>query len=463
MILADRRTGPLTSRIRLGYGAKMVSARRIVAGFALVTIGAWAIGHYWPAKAMPEAPAPFVRPLVALPTDSVRATALPAPAPVAAANSAGMSVAPGLATIEVIVRRNDTLDAIFRKLELSLTDLANIRALQGARAMLDRLMPGESLRLTHRDGELVGLERNLSLTETLKVSRDGDNFKTDVVARPIEMQAQVAHGVIDSSLFDAAQSAGLADPTVLQLAKIFAWDIDFAQDLRTGDEFTVSYQRIFQQGQYLQDGAILAASFTNQGREVRAVRYRASDGSTRYYGPDGRSMQKAFLRAPLEFQRASSGFSRARVHPILNRIRAHQGVDYAAPTGTPVRAAGDGRVRFRGIKGGYGNLLEIDHGGGIVTVYGHLSRFAPMARVGTRVRQGQTVAYVGMTGLATGPHLHYEYRLNGRYLDPQSVKSPDSRPLDAAEKAGFLRQTAPLLLALNPPAPVSAAPALVAR
>lgn len=370
------------------------------------------------------------------------------------------SIAAPFSSIEVIVRRNDTLDAIFRKLELSLTDLANLRAVSGARALIDRLVPGESLHLTHRNGELLTLERNLSLTEQLKVTRAADGFRADVSPRPIEARTVVAHGVIDSSLFDAAQDAGLQDQTVLQLAQIFGWDIDFSLDLRPGDEFTVSYQRLYQHGEYLQDGPILAARFTNQGREVRAVRYRAPDGGERYYSPDGRSMQKAFLRAPLEFRRVSSKFSRARYHPILDLVRAHQGVDYAAPSGTPVRAAGDGRIRFRGVRGGYGNLVEIDHGGGIVTVYGHLSRFAPATRLGTRVQQGQTIAYVGMTGLATGPHLHYEYRLNGRYLDPQHVKLPDATPLDAALKADFARQTAPALASIelqptSPPAPVA--------
>ena len=371
------------------------------------------------------------------------------------------SMAEPFSTIEVIVRRNDTLDAIFRKLELSLADLANLRALSGVRALVDRLVPGEALRLTHRNGELLSLERNLSLTEQLKVTRAADGFRADVSARPIEARVTVAHGVIDSSLFDAAQGAGMQDQTVLQLAQIFGWDIDFALDLRPGDEFTVSYQRLYQHGEYLQDGPILAARFTNQGHEVRAVRFRSPDGTERYYSPDGRSMQKAFLRAPLEFRRISSGFSRARYHPILDLVRAHQGVDYAAPSGTPVRAAGDGRIRFRGVKGGYGNLIEIDHGGGIVTVYGHLSRFAGAARVGARVQQGQTIAYVGMTGLATGPHLHYEYRLNGRYLDPQHVKLPDATPLDASLQADFRRQTAPLLAAIGLAAP--AQPAVIAR
>ena len=421
----------LTRHARLGYGAPMALFRPALARRALFGLALLLADH-------------DRQPLLA------GVAAQPGPPALAGAGNAA-SMAPASSTIDVVVQRNDTLDAIFRRFELNLADLADVRALDGARALLDRLMPGEALRLTHRDGDLVGLERNLSLTEQLRVSRGADGFRAEVSARPIETRLAVAHGVIDSSLFDAAQDAGLRDQTVLQLAQIFGWDIDFALDLRAGDEFAVSYQRLYQQGHYLQDGAILAASFTNQGREVRAVRYRAPDGVERYYSPDGRAMQKAFLRAPLEFRRVSSRFSRARFHPILNRMRAHQGVDYAAPAGTPVRAAGDGRVRFRGVKGGYGYLLELDHGGGIVTVYGHLSRFAPLARPGARVRQGQTIAYVGRSGLATGPHLHYEFRLNGRYLDPQRVRLPDATPLEAALRGDFLRQSTPLLASLNPP------------
>ena len=413
----------------MGYGAPMTLVRPAIASYVVLGLVLMAADRH-----------PRLRPPALVSPARLATTPLAAQA---------ASMAPGLATIEFIVRRNDTLDAIFRKLELSLTDLANLRAIAGARALVDRLVPGESLRLTHRNGELVTLERNLSLTEQLRVTRATDGFRADVSARPIEARTVVAHGVIDSSLFDAALGVGMQDQTVLQLAQIFGWDIDFALDLRPGDTFTVSYQRLYQQGQYLQDGPILAARFTNQGREVRAVHYRAPDGNDRYYSPDGRSMQKAFLRAPLEFRRVSSRFSHARYHPILALVRAHQGVDYAAPTGTPVRAAGDGRVRFRGTRGGYGNLLEIDHGGGIVTVYGHLSRFAPVARVGVHVEQGQTVAYVGMSGLATGPHLHYEYRLNGRYLDPQHVRLPDATALDPALAADFQRQTAPLLISLE--------------
>ncbi len=371
------------------------------------------------------------------------------------------TVESGLSKIVVTVRRNDTLDQIFRKLALNLSDLANLRAIEATRKMLDRLMPGEQLTLIHRDGALVDLQRNLSLTEQLQVHRADDGFHTAVVPRPIEIRGAIAHGTIHSSLFESANAAGLQDATVLKLARIFGWDIDFVLDLRAGDEFVVSYERIFQNGQLIQDGDILAARFINQGRTYEAVRYQGADGTARYYTPDGRSMEKAFLRAPLEFTRVSSVFSAARFHPILNRIRAHQGTDYAAPVGTPVHAAGSGHISFRGWAGGYGNEVQIDHGGGIVTLYGHLSRFAAQTRVGAHVSQGDTIAYVGMTGLATGPHLHYEYRINGHFQDPQKVKLPDATPIDAALRPSFLAQTAPLLAALNPAAaaalPVKAA------
>jgi len=377
---------------------------------------------------------------------------LPPPADHASlmALSGAPQLAPGLATIEVIVRRNDTLDAIFRRLALDLGDLASLRAQRDVRPALDRLIPGETLRFLHHEGSLYGLQRELSLTERLQVSRAPDGLRATIVPRPIERRPTLAHGVIHDSLFVDGDAAGLSDATIMELARVFGWDIDFVLDLREGDEFIVDFERIYQDGRYLQDGDILAARFVNQGRIYEAVRYVAPDGTSRYYTPDGRSMEKAFLRAPLEFRRVSSGFSLARFHPILNRIRAHKGVDYAAPTGTPVRAAGDGTVRFRGWRGGYGNVIELQHGAGITTVYGHLSRFAPTTVVGRPVRQGQVIGYVGMTGLATGPHLHYEYRVNGQFRNPATVHLPEARPIDPALRGDFLAQTAPRLAALEP-------------
>jgi murein DD-endopeptidase MepM/ murein hydrolase activator NlpD len=366
------------------------------------------------------------------------------------AMSAAPQLAPGLASIEVIVRRNDTLDRIFRRLELDLGDLAALRAQDAVRPVLDRLMPGETLRLQHRDGSLYTMQRDLSLTERLEIKRAAEGLRANIVARPIERRAIVTRGVIRSSLFEDGGAAGLSDPTILELARIFGWDIDFVLDLRDGDEFVVDYERIYQDGRYLQDGEILGARFVNQGRMYEALRYVAPDGKARYYTPDGRSMEKAFLRAPLEFRRVSSGFSLGRYHPILNLIRAHKGIDYAAPTGTPVRAAGDGVVRFRGWRGGYGNVIELQHGGSITTVYGHLSRFAATAGTGRAVRQGEIIGYVGMTGLATGPHLHYEYRVNGQFHNPATVRLPEATPIDPALRNAFLQQTAPTMTALAP-------------
>jgi murein DD-endopeptidase MepM/ murein hydrolase activator NlpD len=355
---------------------------------------------------------------------------------------------PGAELVEVTVQRDDTLERIFRRLRLSLGDLADVRGLSGVQSMLDRLSPGEHLKFLRRDDALVAMERHVSLTEKLEVRRLDDGFHATVVPKAIDTQATIANGRIDSSLFESANAAGLSDPSVLKLAKIFGSDIDFVIGLRPGDRFVVNYERILQDGHFVKDGDILSARFINQGRVYEAVRFVGPDGVARYYSPDGRSMEKAFLRAPLEFKRISSGFSLARVHPILNLIRAHRGIDYAAPAGTPVYAAGSGRIKFRGVQGGYGNVLQIDHGNGIVTVYGHLSRFAS-PRLGEHVERGETVAYVGMTGLATGPHLHFEYRINGEYVDPQKIKLPQSLPIDASLRADFARQTAPLLDALN--------------
>jgi murein DD-endopeptidase MepM/ murein hydrolase activator NlpD len=365
----------------------------------------------------------------------------------------------GLSSINIIVHPNDTLDAIFRRLKLNLADLATLRALPGLKARLDRLRPGESLHFMHRDGSLVGLERRLDEEQTLKVVRDESGLKADVLHNPLESRPRTLRAVINSSLFEAVEAAGGHDQTAVALADIFGWDIDFVLDVQPGDSFVVSYQELYQDGVYVKDGPILAASFTNSGKQYRAVRYVDPEGGAHYYTPDGRSMHKAFLRAPLEFTRVSSGFNSARKHPILNLIRAHKGVDYAAPVGTPVRASGDGRVAYAGPKGGYGNVVEIDHSRGIVTVYGHLSRFARGLHTGEHVNQGSVIAYVGMTGLATGPHLHYEFRINGVFKNPQTVSLPDAGPIEARWRADFLERTAPLLASLE----MSPGPVLVSR
>jgi murein DD-endopeptidase MepM/ murein hydrolase activator NlpD len=399
------------------------------------------------------------KPAAAAADDSTVAASASDPAAAAGASpSVQLAAAPSLesatlalSSIDVVVTRNDTLDRIFRRLKLNLADLASLRSLPGVRAALDSLRPGESLHLTHKDGALFGFERRLNDSQTLKVSRDGNALKADVLQNALETRRRTVRGRIDSSLFEAGEAAGGHDPTAVALADIFGWDIDFVLNVRPGDTFVVTYDEIWREGAYVKDGPIEAAEFVNQGRAFRAVRYTDPQGGTYYYTPDGRSLYREFLRAPVEFTRISSRFNSARMHPILNRIRAHQGIDYAAPIGTPVHAAGDGRIRFAGWMGGYGNLVEIEHSSSIVTVYGHLSRFAHDTRVGAHVTQGTVIAYVGMTGLATGPHLHYEYRVNGVFKDPQTVALPGAPPIDARWRADFLSHAATLVASLDPP------------
>jgi murein DD-endopeptidase MepM/ murein hydrolase activator NlpD len=362
-------------------------------------------------------------------------------------------------TIEVVVSRNDTMDRLFRRFELNLADLATLRGLPELRNQFDRLHPGELLRFTHRDGELLELERKLSDSETLKVTRDASGFSSDVLENPLEIQTRTASAVIDSSLFQACADAQLDDRVAFELAEIFQYDIDFVLDIQSGDRFTVVYEEVFQDGAKLRTGNVLAAKFINEGREYRAVRYVDDQGRGEYFSPDGRSLRKAFIRAPVQFSRISSRFNPSRRHPVLNTIRAHRGVDYAAPVGTPVRAAGEGRVRFVGQQGGYGKVIELEHGSSVVTVYGHLSRFAPKLSRGQRVELGKVIGYVGRTGLATGPHLHYEYRIRGVHKNPQTVPLPDAAPIAAEERERFLAATADLVNMIDLPA----GPILVAR
>jgi murein DD-endopeptidase MepM/ murein hydrolase activator NlpD len=359
-----------------------------------------------------------------------------------------------------VVGRNDTLDAIFRRMSLNKSDLAAIRALPGIRQSLDFLRPGDAIKLTHSDGDIKELTRKVSETQTLDVVRQTSGFEAKMIDNPVETRVRTAAAVIDSSLFQAAGAADISDAIALKLANVFAWDIDFVLDIREGDRFTAEYEQIYQDGKYLRDGEVLAAEFVNNGKVYRAVRFVSDSGSVGYYTPAGLAMRKAFLRAPVDFTRVSSAFNPRRQHPILNLIRGHMGTDYAAPTGTPVHAAGDGRVSFAGRRGGYGNAVVLTHGSNVSTLYGHLSRFARITHVGAHVQQGDVIAYVGMTGLATGPHLHYEYLTNGVHRNPQTVQLPGAEPLHAEALQRFRDLAAPLIAALSPQPPGPLAPAV---
>jgi murein DD-endopeptidase MepM/ murein hydrolase activator NlpD len=350
---------------------------------------------------------------------------------------------PASTVLNLLVRPGDTLELLFRRNGLSLADLAAIVSLPAATRALKVLKPGDRLAIAHRDGQVVSLQRELDEVKVLSIARGSSGFAAKTIERQVDVRTTGAHGVIQSSLFEAGTAAGIADRLVMDMAGIFEWDIDFIQDVREGDQFSVIYEELWRDGVKVRDGGIVAAEFVNQGKTYRAARFRDSDGHADYYTPAGRSLRKAFIRAPLNFTRISSNFNPTRRHPILNTLRAHQGVDYAAPTGTPVRAAGDGKVLFRGVQGGYGNVLILQHGGNITTLYGHLSRFAN-ARVGSRVRQGDIIGYVGMTGLATGPHLHYEYRVNGVHRNPRTVELPPAEPIPPEHQHEFRMATEPL-------------------
>lgn len=250
--------------------------------------------------------------------------------------------------------------------------------------------------------------------------------------RPILKSAK-----IKSSLFGATDDANIPDHVAIQIADIFESEIDFNTDLRRDDHFNVIYEGSYDQGELLKTGNVLAVEFVNNGKTYRAVGFRDENNQMQYYTPDGKSLHKSFLRSPLEFTRVTSGFSLARFHPVLQRMRAHKGVDMAAPTGTRVKASGDAVVDFAGQKGGYGNVIVLKHDHGISTVYGHLSRFADGLHRGAKVAQGEIIGFVGMTGLATGPHLHYEFLINGEHHDPMTVALPKANPIDAQNKVAF--------------------------
>ena len=357
--------------------------------------------------------------------------------------------APLYDSIKVTIRSGDTMEQIFRDNKLNLGHLASIVRLDQAEKYVRRLRPGDEFEIRYDKDQVIRLYRELDLTSALVVSRSGKGFTAEIVDRPIELRRRLAYGRIETSLFESAAAAGMPDKLIMNLAGIFAWDVDFIFDIRRGDDYFILFEEIYQNGKYVSAGEIVAAEFNNNGRTFRAVRYMDKSGRSGYFTPDGRSVRKAFIRAPVDFARISSSFNPRRKHPILNTIRAHRGVDYAAPHGTPIKAAGDGKVMFRGRKGGYGNAIILQHGGNITTLYGHMSKYANSSRVGKRVKQGQTIGYVGSTGLATAAHLHYEYRLNGVHRNPRTVKLPQAAPIKAEYREDFLTAAAPILEELD--------------
>ena len=347
------------------------------------------------------------------------------------------------------ISSGDTMEELFREHGLDLGHLVSIAQLQETKNRFRSMKPGDVFEITHDAGQLISMYSALSLTSALQIDKSDFGFTAQVVERAIELRKRMAYGVIDTSLFESGAEAGLSDKIIMNMAGIFAWDVDFVLDIRQGDNYYVQYEEIWQDGKHVTDGEIIVAEFNNNGRTIQAIRFVDDKQHSEYYTPDGDSIRKAFIRAPVDFTRISSNFNPRRKHPILNRIRAHRGVDYAAPRGTPIRSSGDGKVIYRGIRNGYGRTVIVQHGGNITTLYAHMTGYAAKARVGSRVKQGQTIGYVGMTGLATANHLHYEYRINGVHRNPRTVDLPDAEPIADKYLARFLATAEPILQELK--------------
>jgi len=354
----------------------------------------------------------------------------------------------GNSWVHVTVAPGDNLSLIFSRLKLSSTDLHQIVSLGKATAPLKDLRPGQILRFRLNDASIAEMVLELDQLNSLNVVREDSGFAARVDSIEPDIKVTAATTTITQSLFVDGQKVGLSDAVIMKLIDIFGWDIDFALDLQPNDHFSVIYEEVYKGQQLVKQDRILAAEFVNQGKRMRAVLYTGADGRSSYYSDKGEAMHKTFLRTPVKFTRISSGFTLARRHPILNTIRAHRGVDYAAPTGTPVRATADGKILAVGSGAGYGNLVEIRHGDSYSTLYGHLSRFARGIKRGSFVNQGQIIGYVGQTGLATGPHLHYEFRINGIHRDPLKVVLP-RLPIEKRYMADFRERSAPLLNQLD--------------
>lgn len=346
-----------------------------------------------------------------------------------------------------LVKSGDTLGSLFKRIYIQDEEAVKQLMLNPeASAINTQLVPGHSLEIkTTMDGKLLHLEYVIDAETVLVADKTGDGYEVTTQKLLLQNHQVLKSATIEDSLFGAADQAGIPDQIVLQMIEIFSGEIDFREDLRSGDQFKVIYEAFYNAGEIMKTGKVLAVEFINNGKIYQAVHFGDAEGKFAYYTPQGQNLHKSFLRSPLEFTRISSGFTTKRYHPILHQLRAHKGVDFAAPHGTRIKASGNGVVEFAGKKGGYGNVIVLKHKNGISTVYGHLSRAAEGIRKGIKVEQGEIIGFVGMSGMATGPHLHYEFLVEKEHRDPMTVKLPPSYPIDAQYKAAFDKSSADLM------------------
>ena len=349
-----------------------------------------------------------------------------------------------------VVRGDNALAALARLNFDAATSYQIIHAAKGTYALRNIRVGHIFQRIDDKNG--TGIYYNIDNANRLYLHRakEQDQWQASLEARQTHTRQRITAATIHDSLFTAASEAGLDQRTTMNLVDIFAWDVDFARDIRDGDSFRVLYEERFSDEGKLLESNILAAEFTNQGKTFTAVRYQQTDGAVHYFTPEGKSVRKAYLKAPVKFSRISSRFSTKRKHPVLGYTRAHRGVDYASPSNTPIHAIGDGYIAEIGWKGGYGRFILIRHKNREhTTAYGHMRRYARGMKRGKRVSQGQVIGFVGMSGLATGPHLHFEFRLRGRAVNPLTIKHPPAKPIAKTEQERFFQQTSPLLTLLE--------------
>lgn len=347
------------------------------------------------------------------------------------------------------LKPGDNLSRIFTRYSLSAADALAIASSAPKQAL--NLQPGQIIKWQNSDSNNVTrmrIETSPLMAHTFERSIDG-KYQYSLDEKVADRRPKFAHATINSSLFLDGAKQDIPQAMLIDLAALFGWDIDFALDIRQGDEFSLIYEELFLEGERIGFGNILIARFINRGRELTAIRYENKNGEAQYYDPTGHSMRKEFLRNPIDLARISSRFNLRRKHPVLNKFRAHKGTDYAAATGTPIKSTGDGKVIFAGRKGGFGNCVIIQHGSRYQTLYAHLSKFNRKARKGRRVKQGQVIGYVGSTGLATGPHLHFEFRVDGVHRDSLRIKLPKSRSINKDQKKAYQAEAERMIEWLN--------------
>lgn len=346
------------------------------------------------------------------------------------------------------IKSGDTLAQLFKGQGLNSKILYELTQTEHGKS-LSQIHPGDKVGFELEDKRLSAFRLEKSLFESYEFRLTESGYISVHLILTPDVSETFAQGTITSSLFEAGLEAGMTNNMIMQLAFIFGWDVDFALDIREGDNFSLIYEEQYLDGKKVGDGDILVARFENQGNVYTAVRYEDAKGYAQYFTPKGLSMRKAFLRSPVDFARISSRFNLKRKHPILHKIRAHRGVDYAARRGTPIKAAGDGKVIHAGRKGGFGKTVILQHGTSYTTLYAHLHKYGRGIRRGKTVRQGQIIGYVGSTGLASGPHLHYEFRVNGVHRNPLTVKLPHAKPIDSERKEQFLHYAQVMVMRLE--------------